>query len=136
MNEQIQNLSWSSIQDQWGSSNYRWIDTYIVIRVAGIIGGGGGGGFSIPTNSSQNSRVGKVLYSDTKTVDVIRKQLSVNEFDLFIKLVCKVNGISIEEIKKRESNNKPIIKIKEIETTIEEVTKPQVTVKMISRCDI
>ena len=128
MEEQIQNFSWSSFPDQWGSSNYTWIDTYIVIKVASMIAGGGGGGFAGP-------RVGKILHPN-KTIDDLKRGLTDDEFEHFVKVVCKVNGISTEEIKKREDKKKPIVKIKEIENTIEKVISPKITVKMISRSDI
>jgi hypothetical protein len=128
MEEQIQNFSWSSFPDQWGSANYKWIDTYIVIKVATMIGGGGGGGIASP-------RMAKVLHPK-KVIDDLKRNLTEDEFDHFIKVACKVNGISSEEIKRRETKNKPVIRIKEIENTIETVLKPKVTIKTISRGDI
>lgn len=130
MEEQIQYFSWSSFPDQWGSANYKWIDTYIVIKVATVIGGGGGGGGGIAS-----PRMAKVLHPK-KVIDDLKRNLTEDEFDHFIKVACKVNGISSEVIKRRKTKNKPVIRIKEIENTIETVLKPKVIIKTISRDDI
>jgi hypothetical protein len=111
-------LKWAGFDNTWGNNPYQWYDVAIVIQVGGII--------------TVDPSFDSYLYPDRE----LKKKLPPEKYEHFVKLVYKVNGLHQKEAQHRKRVHKPIITLKEIQRTIQEVAGPIVKVLNISREDI
>ncbi len=104
-----------------------WADVFYLIEIGEALGGGfpgfAGPGFGIPHEYKQPA-------------EFVKSKLRPDQYNIFIKVLCKVNGITIEEIKKRRITNKPEITIIEMDKVMNEVFNPIVKLKRVFRSDI
>lgn len=102
----------------WRTTEYRWSEVYIVIRVAQTLSSGGGGG---------------VVLSKAKTWDDLEKKLDKAKFTekdkkKFLEVLVKVNGLDKTEIRELEDVKKKIT-IDHIKNTLTKVA-PNVKVSI------
>ena len=116
---------WSNLDKQWIALYFTWSDVFLAIKVSESLGGGGGGGSLLrqPRTIKQPN-----------PQQIIKKSLTDKEYKKFINLVCRVNGITVLQLKERKPDRK--ISLIEITKTIDEVLKPQVRVTQIGNKDI
>ena len=115
---------WSNLDKQWIALYYTWSDVFITIKVSESLGGGGGSLLRQP----------RTINKQPNPQQIIKKSLTDKEYKKFINLVCRVNGITVLQLKERKPDRK--ISLIEITKTIEEVLKPQVRVTQIGNKDI
>ncbi len=111
---------WSELAEEWIGAYYIWSDVCIAIKVKQALSGGGGG----------------IVLTDQSAVQKLKQQLDPVEYKRFIEIVCKVNGLTFRQIKERKENGLPEITMVEIKRAVQSITRPNVTVKRISREDI
>ena len=100
-------LLWKETARLWTSLNVTWPEVFILLQAIESFGGQGG------------------LVVTKKTIEDLNKQFTPGELDTFIKLVCKINGLEHNEIKTRKT--KPLVTVKEVKKTIEEVLSIKIT---------
>jgi hypothetical protein len=115
---------WNELDIEWSKVDMPWILVAILIRAAQ------GGGVPL------GLLVGATPHYYAPRPDGIKSALKPGEYDIFVKLVCKINGISIEEKKKRLVTNSPEITVDEIRRTFEETLRPIIKVKRVFTNDI
>jgi len=101
-------LYWKETDFSWKQNQYTWDDVAIVQKIVTTL-----------TDSSGNLAINK------KAIEDLESKFEPKELDQFIKIVCKVNGLDHDEIKFRKS--KPMVSIKEVKKTIEEVLSVKIT---------
>jgi hypothetical protein len=101
-------LAWKESDFLWNKNQYTWKDVAIVKKIADAL-----------TNGS-----GAVVISPDTFKD-LEDKINKEELDTFIKVVCKVNGLEHNEVKKRKE--KPQITLSEVKKTIEEVLSIKIT---------
>jgi hypothetical protein len=111
-------LKWNEVNETWSGNLYQWYDVAIIIKVEQALGGA------------------PFEHTYLAPQEIIKKKLTKDEYKHFIKLVCRVNGIDINQILERNEEGKPEITIKEIRRTINEIAPISVRIKSISRVDI
>lgn len=111
---------WSELGEEWIGATYIWSDVCIMIKVKEAFAGGGGG----------------IILSDKNAVDKIQKQLDPEEYKRFIAIVCRVNGLTFQEVKSRDEAGLPSVTFKEIKAAIQSVTHASVRIRGIRRTDI
>ena len=114
-------FQWSELGEEWIGATYIWSDVCIMIKVKDAFAGGGGGG---------------IILTDKNAVDKIQKQLDPEEYKRFIAIVCRVNGLTYQEIKSRDDAGLPTVTFKEIKAAIQSVTHATVRIRGIRRGDI
>ena len=115
---------WSNLDKQWIALYYTWSDVFLAIKVSESLGGGGGSLLRQP----------RTIHKQPNPQQIIKKSLTDKEYKKFINLVCRVNGITVLQLKERKPDRK--ISLIEITKTIEEVLKPQVRITQIGKKDI
>jgi hypothetical protein len=104
-----------------------WNDVFYLIEIGEALGGGfhgfAGPGFGVP-------------HKYKAPAELVKSKLKPEQYSVFIKILCKVNGIKSEEMKRRKVSNLPEISVIEINRTMEEVFKPIVRLKKVFRSDI
>jgi hypothetical protein len=105
-----------------------WADVFYLIEIGEALGGGfpgfAGPGFGIKPHEYK------------QPAELVKSKLRPDQYNVFIKVLCKVNGLTTEEIKKRRVTNKPEITITEIDRVMNEVFRPIVKLKGVFRNDI
>lgn len=115
-------LEWNQYNDVWSTTLYTWNDVAIALKVGQAFGGSPFGGLPLE----------KHIYLPPQ--EIVKKTLTGKEYKKFVNLVCKVNGITSQQLKVR--NPECIMTLTEIQRTIEEVLKPQVKITQIKIEDI
>jgi hypothetical protein len=118
---------WNNLNINWNAVDLNWNDVYYLVEIAEALGGGfpgfAGPGFG-------------VKHEYLQPAELVKSKLRPDQYGIFIKILCKVNGIKSEEIKKRLITNLPEITMGEINRTMDEVFKPMIKVKQVFRSDI
>jgi hypothetical protein len=113
-------FTWSELAEEWIGAMYTWADVCILVQAAG---GGSSQIFDLPPH--------KYL----PPVEVAKDRLSKKEYKRFIELVCKINGITVEQTKERKEKGEVEVTLSEIQRLYEDV-KRSITIKQINREDI
>jgi hypothetical protein len=118
---------WNDLNILWSLVDMPWNDVFYLIEIGEALGGGfpgfAGPGFGVP-------------HKYNAPAELVKSKLKPEQYSIFIKILCKVNGIKSEEMKRRKVSNLPEISIIEINRTMEEVFKPIVRLKKVFRSDI
>jgi hypothetical protein len=104
-------FAWSELEDEWILSEYQWSDVCIIKKIG------------LPGNI------------DMYDYKYVKQKLDKKEEKRFIELACKINGISMTQIKERKNKGEAIVTVKEIKTTMETVLK-SVQIISLNREDI
>ena len=119
---------WNDLAINWNNVDQIWADVFYLIEIGEALGGGfagfAGPGFGIKPHEYK------------KPQEWVKSRLNPDQYSIFIKILCKVNGLSIEEVKQRKVTNKPEITITEINRVMDEVFRPMIKLKSIFRNDI
>lgn len=118
---------WNDLDLKWLNVDMIWLDVFYLIEIGEALGGFpgfAGPGFGVKPHEYK------------QPVEFIKSKLRPDQYNIFIKVLCKVNGISTEEIKKRKVTNKPEITITEIDRVMNEVFRPIIKMKQVFRSDI
>jgi hypothetical protein len=117
---------WNDLNLKWTDVDMIWLDVFYLIEIGEALGGFAGfagPGFGVPHEYKQPA-------------EYVKSKLRRDQYDIFVKILCRVNGISIEEVKQRKISNKPEITITEIDKVMNEVFRPIVKLKQIFKNDI
>ena len=139
--EEIHWYEWGLYNHTWESLNKDWdvvritqlVRDFLTGNGAGFGGGSIGGaglplgvGIIDPTISAAQS--GRVGYTKITGDMIFGKNLTKLESKQFISLVCKINGITIEQVKQRKNSELTLL---EITKTIDTVLGTNVVLKSI-----
>jgi len=119
MSDTKQYFTWEGLHEEWIGAHYQWYDVAIIIHVNDILGGGAA-----------------IQHTYLPPAEIVKQKLPEREYKRFITLVCKVNEITFKEMKERREKNQPEVTLVEIQKTIQEITKPFVALRKITRVDI
>jgi hypothetical protein len=118
---------WNDLNILWSLVDMPWNDVFYLIEIGEALGGGfpgfAGPGFGGP-------------HKYNAPAELVKSKLKPEQYSVFIKILCKVNCIKSEEMKRRKVSNLPEISVIEINRTMEEVFKPIVRLKKVFRSDI
>jgi hypothetical protein len=104
-------LEWENVNTNWETLDQLWEDVHILIEVAEIVKQGGGLGSYIKNNPWEKTS----------------KELGEEKTKKFIKIFCKVNDLSYEEV--IEPNSKIKITVDQMEKTFNESLKVGVKIE-------
>jgi hypothetical protein len=116
---------WDNLNINWNAVDMNWNDVFYLIEIGEALGG-------FPWTGPWSGKKHEYL----PPAELVKSKLRPDQYNLFIKILCKVNGIKTEEIKKRRITNLPEITMGEITRTMDEVFIPIVKVKQVFRSDI
>ena len=118
---------WFNLNLKWIDVDMIWADVFYLIEIGEALGGFpgfAGPGFGVKPHEYK------------QPAEYVKSKLRPDQYSVFIKVLCKVNGLTSEEIKKRKVTNKPEITITEIDRVMNEVFLPVVKMKKVFRSDI
>ena len=139
--EEIHWYEWGLYHNEWNNTSAGWEVVNIIAAVQDFIqgkgignGGGSIGGAGLPLGVGiidpgvSIVHSGKVGFRNISGKEIFGRNLTKLESRQFINLVCKVNGLTIEEVKERINSELTLL---ELQKTIDHVLGTSVTLKSI-----
>lgn len=132
---------WGLYHNEWNNTGAGWEVVNIITAVQDFIqgkgignAGGSIGGAGLPLGVSiidpgvSIVHTGKVGFRNISAKEIFGRNLTKLESKQFISLICKVNGLTIEQVKERVNSELTLL---EVQKTINHVLGTTVTLKSI-----